>query len=319
LRNSAAPALINDVDLHILYLATLERLDKTDDLVCAHQLHQYAGYFLKQGWLIKESYPTHIMVRVFNGYDGVEIDIDERTDTFSYISPIYRSRRATGLLSEVSSYTLNIDEWLDSLTAIFEVEPARRARKRNIIDSHLWYLGEIRIGQSHQFAPLYVARRLPSRLSDWQQVLCNPIRPNHGIVLCSESTEYSIASKLPNNHTLCPLSDLLIHHTNGQAVCDQETLTRLLQNQTISLNAYFDEKTGLLKLKHLEKAITFSGIQKKIIRVFWNARDGPPLTWAEIKRESGSAAKSIDQAFNKRDNWTEWIERAGHGKLRIRT
>lgn len=319
MKDLVAPALTNDVDLHIVYLATLERLGKTDDLVCAHQLHQYAGYFLKQGWLIKESYPTHIMVRVFNGYDEVEIDIDERTDTFSYISPIYRSRRATGLLSEVSSYTLNIQAWLDSLTAIFEVEPARRARKRNIIDSHLWYLGEIRIGQSHQFAPLYVARRLPTNVLDWQHVLCNPIRPNQGIVLCAEDAENSIDGNLPNGHTLCLLSDLLTHHTNGQAVCDQEILTRLLQSQPVSSEAYFDEKTGLLKLKHLEKAITFTGIQKKIIRVFWNARDGPPLTWAEIKRESGSAAKSIDQAFNKRDNWTEWIERAGHGKLRIRT
>lgn len=318
MRNSAAPASTNNRALHLAYLAVLEKTYDINTLISAAQLCTGVSAFLKERWILAAGYQAHIVVPVLDDYDEIAIDVDEEAGTFSYLSPVHHTRRIVRPLSEVMLYTLNIEAWLNSLSNIFAIEPSHRARQQKLIDSYLWYLGEVRIGSSHQFAPLYIARHFSSQHDKCRQALNDPVRLSHGIIF---SPCQSDNLNLCSHHQLRHLDDVLVDTPDG-VECNQAVLERLLQTRAYSYTeqkAYFDDKTGQLKLPHLESPITFIGIQKKIIRVFWNARDGPPLTWAEIKLESGSAAKSIDQAFNKRDNWTEWIERAGHGKLRIRT
>ena len=66
------------------------------------------------------------------------------------------------------------------------------------------------------------------------------------------------------------------------------------------------------------ETIYFSGIQLQIVEFFWKSRHGAPLSWAEVKRRTLTASKGIDDAFKGRD-WSQWIERVGHGKLKLRT
>lgn len=306
--------------LHLQYLAALERSRDIQRCVGACQLRSYTAYFLRQRWIIEESYQTHILVPVLNADEEIEVHVDQDTHTFSYVSPGCRSRKIVRPLSDIMLYVFNIDAWLDSLADIFEIDPMRRARQRTIIDAHLWHLGDIRIARSHQFAPLYVARRFINTSPDWQRALCDPIRPSKGIVLTASETNSDVDINLPNGHQLRFLDCLLNDSPDGTA-CNQELLTRLLQGAPtngVRLDEYFDEKTGRLKLHHIDEPITFIGVQKKIIKIFWNARNAPPLTWAEVKHQSGSAAKSIDRAFGKNDDWMTWIERVDYGKFKIR-
>lgn len=63
--------------------------------------------------------------------------IDEDAGTFSYRSCGCRTRQITRPLSEITLYAPNVDAWLDELTNIFDIETARRARKRELIEAHL--------------------------------------------------------------------------------------------------------------------------------------------------------------------------------------
>ncbi len=317
MKNSAVPALTKNRALHLAYLAILERTYDINTLVSANQLCTSVNAFLKERWILAASYQAHIVVPVLDDYDEIAIDVDEEAGTFSYLSPIHHTRRIIRPLSEVMLYTLNVDAWLKSLTDIFEIEPSRRARQRTLIDSYLWCLGEVRVAQSHQFAPLYIARHLFPQHAHCHQALNDPLRPSHGIIFSACQID---SINLPNYHQTRKLDDVLIDTSCGVR-CNQEVLARLLQARAYGATeqeSYFDEKTGCLKLKHFERVITFSGIQKKIIKIFWNARNSSPLTWAQVKRESGSSAKGIDRAFGQDDPWHLWIERVGYGKLRIR-
>ena len=126
---------------------------------------------------------------------------------------------------------------------------------------------------------------------------------------------------LPNQHQLREIGSFLFEH-EGNTLFDIEGLDRVLRGLPADANdqpdEYFDEKAGRLKLRHMNQSVTFTGIQKKIISILWKARNGPPLSWDQIKREAGSAVSGIARAFGRNKPWTDWIERVEYGRYRIR-
>lgn len=303
--------------LHSEYLVVLERARTLDARLVADELRGHAAAFLSRRWIVADGHQTSILVPVMDSEEEVEVDIDDGSGTFSFRSPGLRSRIITRPLSEIAIYAFNVDAWLDEIAALIDIEPARRARKREVLDEHLWHLGDVRVGRTHQFAPIYVARRLDSCASDWRKALIDGRRPSQGIVLTAFETE----ADLPNSHQSCCIDNLLVNGADG-VVCDFEILNRLLQGRAADASdpdEYFDERTGELKLACVDGAKLFKGKQLAVIAVLWKARHQHSVKWADVMTRA-ACGKDPDSVFG--PDWNTWLERVagprGHYRLRTR-
>lgn len=301
--------------LHAEFLIALERARKLDSPLVSEELCGFTEMFLARRWIVVDGYQTSLLAPVLDTEEEVDVVIDEDAGTFSYRSCGCRSRQITRPLSEITLYTPNVDAWLDDLTNIFDIETARRARKRELIKAHLWHLGDLRIGRTHQFAPLYVARRLVQCTSDWEAALRDRVRPSQGIVL----TATDVDLELPNSHQARALASLLVGGIE-ETRCNLEVLERLLKGSSADLDQdeYFDERTGVLKLKHMGEAKTFAeGYQRAVITLYWKARHQHSVKWSDARTRT-NCGRDPDSVFGK-GVWREWLENVGHGLYRIRS
>ena len=299
------------------YLIALERARSIDDRVVADDLRGHAEQFLMRRWVVADGHLTSIVVPVLDSEDEVEVVVDEENNTFSYCSPGQWRRTITRPLAEIAIYAFNVDAWLDDLTEVFQIETAHRARKRSAIDAHLWHIGNLRVGRTHQFAPLYVARRLAKCSCDWRKPLLDAVRPGQGIVL----TALGIDVDLPNGHQQCELDDLLVTDADRTACCDRDMLDRLLGGvaaDALDSDEWFNEKTGELKLSHMDAGRVFRGKQKAVIAAFWKARHQHSLKWADVMAMT-NCGKDPGSTFG--GAWAGWLENVGHGQglYRLRT
>jgi len=304
--------------MHTEYLQLLERSPQIGGLLGAQQLHGRMQDFLARRWLVLDGYQTHLLVPVRDGHEDVEVEIDEDSGVFRYRSPGQRSRVITRPLAEIALYAVNVEAWLDELTDAFGIEPSRRARKPTLIANHFWHLGDVRIARSHDFAPIYVARRLQDCSADWRDSLIDRIRPGQGIVLSAGKAKEC----LPNGHQVRALDELLFDGPEGVSL-DTAALDRLLVGppaDAANPDEYFDGRTGALKLLHMEQARIFDGIQKKVIALFWKERHTAGLKWTADVRAQTNCAKDPDSVFGK-GAWQAWLERVpdSRGFYRLRT
>jgi len=302
------------------YLSTMERVRSPQERIAAPQLLSRAQPFLQRRWIVPHGHLSHIAVPLFDDEIDVEVEIDEDAGTFSYTVPGYRSRKLTQALEEIAVYSFNVQAWLDDLAGLFGIEPARRARRPTVVESHLWHLGDLRVGRSHRFAPIYVGRLLekcdPQKGDpDWRAALQDPIRPPQGIILAMRG----IDARLPSGHRVHALGDLLRYEQDGYS-CDLETLERLLQGprpEGDEPDEFFDEDTGTLKLSHMAAPRSFIGIQRQVIALFWKERQQPHLKWSDVKIRV-DCGKDLDTVFGK-GVWAEWIQHVGRGLYRLNT
>ncbi len=261
-----------------------------------------------------DGYQTSILAPVLNCEEEVDVVVDQERGTFRYRSPAQPRRFLTRSLDEIAIYAFNVDAWLDAIADAFEFENAHRARKRNVIDGHLWHLGNLRVGRTHQFAPLYVARRLTQCAEDWRKPLFEALRPSHGIVLTAGEVDVD----WPNGHQRCGIDDLLITGGDGIAY-DIEVLGRLLRGvpaNAADTDEWFDERTGELKLVHMAAPRVFKGKQKAVIATFWKARDQASIKWSDVVTQT-RCSKDPDSALG--SGWNEWIEKTAFARYRIRS
>lgn len=301
--------------LHSEFLIALERARQLDSPLVAEELCGFAEMFLARRWIVGDGYQTSLLAPVLDTDEEVDVVIDEEARTFSYRSCGCRERQITRPLSEITLYAPNVDAWLDELTNIFDIETARRSRKRELIDGHLWHLGDLRIGRTHQFAPLYVARRLGQCASDWEDALRDQARPSQGIVLIATDVDL----ELPNSHQARALASLLVGGIE-EARCNREVLDRLLKGSAADPNQdeYFDERTGVLKLTHMDEEKTFvEGYQRAVIALYWKARHEHSVKWSDARTRT-NCGRDPDSVFGK-GVWREWLENVGHGLYRIRS
>jgi hypothetical protein len=297
------------------YLSTMERVRSPQERIGAPQLLSRAQPFLQRRWIVPDGHLSHIPVPVFDDEIDVEVEIDEDAGTFSYTVPGYRPCKLTQALEEIAVYSFNVQAWLDDLAGLLGIEPARRARRSTVIESHLWHLGDLRVGRSHRFAPIYVGRLLEKCDEDWRAALQDPIRPPQGIVLAMRI----IDAHVPSAHQVRALVDLLLYEQDGYS-CDLEMLERLLQGprpEGDEPGEFFDEGTGTLRLSHMAAPRSFIGIQKQVIALFWKERQQPHLKWSEVKIRV-DCGKDLDTVFGK-GVWAEWIQHVGRGLYRLNT
>jgi hypothetical protein len=303
------------VNVYAEFLKCLEHARSIDARVISAELRGCASPFAARRWIVPDGYQTSILAPVLNCEEEVDVVVDQERGIFRYRSPAQPSRVLTRSLDEIAIYAFNVDTWLDAIVDAFEFENAHRARRRIVIDGHLWHLGNLRVGRTHHFAPIYVARRLTQCADDWRKRLIDALRPSHGIVLTAGEVDVD----WPNGHRRCGIDDLLIASGDGIA-CDIEVLNRMLRGTPADgdeLNDRFDERTGELKLHHMTAPKVFSGEkQKAVVAAFWRGRHESSIKWSDVVARTG-CGRDPDSVFGKKV-WREWLESRGHGLYRLR-
>lgn len=300
--------------LLVAFLTALERVRSVDGLVVADELGGQAEKFLARKWIVDNGHQTSIVVPVLDGEEEVEVVVDQDNRTFSYCSPSLRGRTITRPLIDVAIFAFNVDIWINEIAQAFGIEPPKRARMRNLVEGHLWHVGDVRIGRTHQFAPIYVARRLGQCSDDWRKALLDPIRPRQGIVLAAHGGEV----ELPNGHQVRSLECLLAIE-DAESTIDHEIMQRLLRGVPPGGSAddeWFTQSTGELKLHGMAKAKTFKNKQKSVIAHFWRHRNQPSQKWSDVVA-STQCGKDPGSVFGN-DVWRLWLENVEFSLYRIR-
>ena len=302
--------------LHSEYLLVLEHVRSLEERLLADELRGQAVAFLSRRWMVADGNLTSILVPVLDSEQEVEVEIDDDRQTYFYRSPSCRGRVVTRPLSDITLYAINLDAWMDDVCDLLEIESSRRARSREVIAERLWHLGDVRVGRTHRFAPIYLARRLPSSTVEWQHALLSAKRPSQGIVL----TGHDVDIELPNSHQTCGIDRLLV--SSGDFInYDADLLQRLLKGTTADADdpdEYFDVDTGVLKLARVDEPKTFKGKQKDVIAIFWKARQQHSLKWSEVVTRT-RCGKDPDNVFG--PEWSTWLERieGQRGYYRLQT
>lgn len=300
-------------------LQRLERLDRMDSTLFGRELLSFGRLLLDRGWIAGMGYFSRIDVEVMDDiFEEVEVTVDESAGRYTYPHPFRRKVILSGPLMDVTRYRFQREPFFDHLATLLGIEPRFASRRRCLIEHHLWYLGDLRVGNRHAFAPMFFGRRLKDAPAEQiTSALSDPAFGTGGVVLALKDPKLA----LPNGHQVRAVADLLAVE-DGLEQFDLPVLERILvglpEDPADEPEEWFDAKTGGLRLLHLQETVYFSGIQSQIVEFFWKSRHGAPLSWAEVKRRTFTASKGIDDAFKGRD-WSQWIERVGHGKLRLRT
>lgn len=301
-------------------LQRLERLDTMDSTLFGSELRSFGRVLLDKGWIAAIGYFSHIDVEVMDDiFEEVEVTVDEAAGRYTYPHPFRRTVILSRPLSDVTRYRFQRDLFFDHLATLLGIEPRFAGRRRCLVEHHLWYLGEIRVGHSHAFAPVFFGRRLKDVSAEQiTSALSDPAFGSGGVVLALKDPKIA----MPNGHQVRAVTDLLIVE-DGVEQFDLPVLERILvglpADPADEPEEWFDAKTGRLQLKHLEAPVMFEGIQAKIIALFWKARDGAPLSWtADVKGQSGSVAPTLDKAMGGKERRELFIETVTRGKYRLR-
>ena len=303
--------------LHSEYLHVLERVRGLEARLLCDDLGGRASAFLARRWLLADGYLTSILVPVLDSEQEVDVEIADDQQTYSYRSPVCRGRLFTRPLSDITLYAINLDAWMDDVCTVLQIEPSQRARSREVITDHLWHLGNIRVGNTHRHAPVYLARRMNANDQELRQALLSAMRPGQGVVL----TAHDVDTGLPNSHQTCGIDRLLVNAGEG-ITYDADLLQRLLKGTAADADdpeEYFDSDTGELKLACVGDPKMFKGMQKNVIAMFWKARQQNSLKWSDVVTQT-RCQKDPDSVFGTK--WSIWLERIegprGHYRLRTR-
>ncbi|TRZ56010.1 MAG: hypothetical protein D4S02_16625 [Rhodocyclaceae bacterium] len=280
------------------YLAALEAADTVHATVAASALLRYHEEFAKRGWISPSGHLTHLLVPFLDGEVEVEIEVDEDAGIFRYPSPQNRSRIVTRPLLEVQRFRFSIDRWLDDVTRLVGIDPRRHSKKRELVDGHLWHLGDQRIGNSHKHGPVFIVRQWHrGDVPSLSKALSDPIWQNGGAILMDKPT----ASRIVTDHAIRGLFEFL-GSENGRDTFDGPALDRVLQGKPFSDGEAMPKQYLLgeyFKLPHFVEARRLSPERLKIIKAAWgtDGHEPPIVKWAEINRVANTGYQSFDDAF----------------------
>ncbi len=302
------------------FLFLLERLPTVLDPILGMDVGTSDAIQDHHHWLVPDGHLTHVMVPFLDSEEEVEVEADADAKTYTYRSPQQHGRIVTRPLDEIAIYRIHLDAVLDHVTALLKIRPTATTQRRCLVSEHLWYLGALRIGTTQVSVSIFYGRALQAA-PDGVIVakLADPLLGDGGIVLTPVAPEIT----LPLRRELRAIDDLLYVH-DGQELFNLDALGRILSGMPADAGDFgpewFDEASGRLMLRHLAQPVTFKGYQKKIISIFWKARDGAPLRWTEdVMAQSGSSLSTLDKAMGGREKRELCIDRLlPRGNYRLR-
>jgi hypothetical protein len=309
-------------NLHVEYLAALERVDGVGDLVSAFQLRSLAQPFLERRWIVKEGYLTHIEVpyRDFDVEDEVEVTVDEEAGTYSYRSPSDRKRKITGPLADIALYAFNSEVWLDDLSDLIGIEPRRFSQQRTRVLNHLWHLGDVRIAGTHEFAPVFVSRLCGyAPEPEMASVLCNSIWPRGGVVLRVRSSGHESQGA----HVLRGIEEFIRADEEGRERFDAPAFDRVLRGfvtESGTSEPVQFLQGNRLKLPHFSQSRELSPERARIIKVMWGieGKEPPVMAWIEVNQSAKTGYQSFADAFDSAKDLEDVIQKLRRGRYRLR-
>lgn len=209
-------------------LQRLEQMRSMDSTLIGSQLRSFCDPLLDRGWIAAIGYLSHIDVEVWDDVgEEVEVEIDEAPGRYTYPHPHRPRVILGGPLNEITRYRFQREAFFEHLAALLGIEPRFAARRRSLVDHHLWYLGDIRVGGGHAFAPVFLGRLLKwETIEQITTALSDVALGTGGVVLTL--TDPKLA--WPNGHQVRAVAELLI--TEGGVECfDLATLDRILVGQ----------------------------------------------------------------------------------------
>jgi len=284
-----------------------------------YQLGANFSHFREARWISPVGYLAEIGDE-FDLSEEVEVeDIDEEAGIFWHIDPQHRWRKIEKSLASITLYEFRENVWLDTLITLIGIEPRQVAKKRVLLPRHLWHLGHIRIQNSHNFAPLYLARLAAgANLSELNAVLADPIW-NRGVVLHNNPPH----QPLLGDHAFRQLSDFL-YAEDGQERFDLDALDRVMRGYMTTQTG--DEPLQYLqglrvKLPHFQQSRTVSETRAQILKLMWGDDNElpPAMKWAEVNVRIASGYRSFDEAFGDkatREDFLTLVKAGGYYQVR---
>ncbi len=304
------------------FVRMVEILDSLQDLrteFFENKLQRYRLELIKRAWVRVDGYLDYHMVDFLGADLEVEIEIDEAADVYRYQNPRNRRHTVVAPLWEVSCYKVCMDKWLDDLSDFIGIESSRKSSKREQISGHLWHLGEVRVGSTHRFAQVYIARRSQDLISDQiKAVLDDKVDPGNGILFVDKPSN----PKLFGEHIERCIADL-VQFDGSQSTFDREGLDRiLLRSASITAQSAPDEffDGNLLKLAHMSAPIKLTKETTKIVAQAWGSPEKKPpvVSWREVCQQINSGYASFEDAFGSPAKLAQVFDRVGRGQYRIR-
>ena len=304
------------------FVRMVEILDRLTDVQAEfseNMLQRYRLELIRRGWVRVDGYLKYHMVDFHGVGLEVEIEIDEAADVYRYQNPQNRRHMVVAPLSEVSCYKICMDRWLEDLIEFIGIEPSRRSAKREQLPGHLWHLGEVRVGDTHRFAQVYIARRSQDPIRDQiKAVLDDKVDPGSGILFVDKASK----PKAFGDHIERCIADL-VQFDGSQSTFNTEALDRILMRYA-SIKAedeppqYFEGNR--LRLTHFEQSMVLTEEQAKVIKHMWGAphKLPPVMSWSEVNKQAKTGYQSFDDAFGGQVEREFVIEKVAYGKYRIR-
>jgi hypothetical protein len=300
-------------------MACLDRLDRIDVRLMADTMGRGVPEFLRRRWISVEAHLTRVMVPVLDSLQEVEVEIDLQAGVYRYPSAQVRGRVLQRPLAEIALHALQVDAWLDELTTLIGIEARRIARRRQLVRDHLWHLGDVRVGNTHDFAPVFVSRawsRAPQ--DEVRAALADPIWPRGGVLLGHGMLPASVSGE----HASRALDDF-VRVEDGMEVFDAGAFDRVLRGHVTGIKEAEPDQfiqANRLKLPHFPRSRELSEERAKIVKLMWgmNGQPAPVLSWAEVNTHATTGYQSFDDAFGGKPGREDVIECIQRGKYRLR-
>ena len=297
----------------------LDSLQEVHSEFFENKLQCHRTELLHRGWVRVAGYSDFHMAEFFGEDVEVEVEIDEAAQVYRYQNPQRRGHIVAAPLWEVTHYSVCMEKWLDDLGDFVGIEPSAKTKKRELISGHLWHLGAVRVGRTHKFVQVYIARlSLGEARTQIKALLDDKVDPGDGILLVDKAS----SPKLYGEHIERCFADL-VEFDGIDSTFDRKALDRILMRYA-SIKAesepqeYFE--VNRLKLAHFTESLVLTDEQSKIIKHMWGpAQKFPPvMSWREVNKLAKTGYQSFDDAFVDQAKREHVIEKVAYGKYCVR-
>jgi len=200
------------------------------------------------------------------------------------------------------------------------IETRKLSKRRACVANHLWHLGDIRIGNTHKFAPIFVGRRCQhAPATEVGSVLSDSIWPGSGVLLQHHAAG---SIQLPRDHVTRGLCDFHQADEQEYGVFDAVAFDRVLRGFVTDDGKPEPEQFlqgRRVKLPHFEASRVVSPQQAKLLKLMWGEGKTPPaMKWAEVNEKLSSGHHSFDDAFGGKTMREEYLALVKRGYYQVR-
>jgi hypothetical protein len=283
------------------YLGALEYLPEIGQAVFEQAIWPHRQAFLDRGWIRVAGYSEGQTIEGDDGWvDEVTHDIDVAAGTYRYANPNWRGHTVVRPIEEITFYTLCVERYLEDLSALMGIALQHRSVKSEVVAGHLWALGQVRVGNTHQWARIFVGRlnrgsaNTNINIRPW---LDDEVCPGGSILLVHKVSNPPAFGE----HVERCLSDLL-EVDAGVSQFRVDKLQRILMRHISTVDAAAQDEyltDTHIKLKHLPAPMELSAGQVQLVRQAWGSlyKNPPVQSWSEINKVAKTGYSSFDNAF----------------------